>query len=309
MINLPDVDTLMAAGLADWLEQKAAERAQTRRKIRKINFITVGLAAIVAVVVWGTDMNTAAYFVSALVVSGGLGWSERLQRGMINSLKQEMNGTLARALGIAYNLVPESGPEFELAQDYELLPSYDDSYFQDEWRGNVGGTEFLLFELNLTETRGSGRSRKTVTVFRGMILRMRFARPFLGTTLVKRNGIKFSVFGESKSYGGQTLERIKMVDPRFEQAFDVYGTDQVEGRYLVHPSYCERLLELESQFSGEKLSALFYKGDLLVTIETGDLFESATLDPAKDRQLLGQTIDQFASITRLIQTLNERPRD
>ena len=309
MINLPDVDTLMAAGLADWLEQKAADRAQTRRKIRKINFITVGLAAIVALVVWGTDMNTAAYFVSALVVSGGLGWSERLQRGMINSLKQEMNGTLARALGIAYNLVPESGPEFELAQDYELLPSYDDSYFQDEWRGNVGGTEFLLFELTLTETSGSGRSRKTVTVFRGMILRMRFARPFLGTTLVKRNGIKFSLFGESKSYGGQTLERVKMVDPRFEQAFDVYGTDQVEGRYLVHPSYCERLLELESQFSGEKLCALFYKGDLLVTIETGDLFESATLDPAKDRQLLGQPIDQFASITRLIQTLNERPRD
>lgn len=309
MINLPDVDTLMAAGLADWLEQKAADRAQTRRKIRKINFITVGLAAIVALVVWGTDMNTAAYFVSALVVSGGLGWSERLQRGMINSLKQEMNGTLARALGIAYNLVPESGPEFELAQDYELLPSYDDSYFQDEWRGNVGGTEFLLFELTLTETSGSGRSRKTVTVFRGMILRMRFARPFLGTTLVKRNGIKFSLFGESKSYGGQTLERVKMVDPRFEQAFDVYGTDQVEGRYLVHPSYCERLLELESQFSGEKLCALFYKGDLLVTIETGDLFESATLDPEKDRQLLGKTIDQFASITRLIQTLNERPRD
>ncbi len=309
MINLPDVDTLMAAGLADWLEQKAAERAQTRRKIQKINFITVGLAAIVALAVWVTDMNTAAYFVSALVVSGGLGWSERLQRGMINSLKQAMNGTLARALGIAYNLVPESGPEFELAQDYELLPSHDDSYFQDEWRGNVGGTEFLLFELTLTETSGSGRSRKTVTVFRGMILRMRFARPFLGTTLVKRNGIKFSLFGESKSYGGQTLERVKMVDPRFEQAFDVYGTDQVEGRYLVHPSYCERLLELESQFSGEKLCALFYKGDLLVTIETGDLFESATLDPEKDRQLLGQTIDQFASITRLIQTLNERPRD
>lgn len=309
MITMPDVDSLMAAGLGDWLQQKVAERDQTRRKIRKINFITVGVAAAFALIAWITNMHTAAYFVSALIVSGGFGWSERLQRTIINSLKQEMNGTLAQALGIAYRLVPESGPEFELAQEYELLPSYDDSYFQDEWRGNVGGTEFLLFELTLTETTGSGKSRKTVTVFRGMILRMRFARPFLGTTLVKRNGIKFSFFGETKSYGGHSLERIKMVDPRFEKAFDVYGSDQVEGRYLVHPSYCERLLELEAQFSGEKLCALFYRGDLLVTIETGNLFESATLDPAQDRQLLGQTIDQFASITRLIQTLNEQPRN
>lgn len=47
----------------------------------------------------------------------------------------------------------------------------------------------------------------------------------------------------------------------------------------------------------------------MVTIRTAELFESVTLDPAQDRQLLGQTIIQFASITRPIQTLNERPRN
>ena len=99
-----------------------------------------------------------------------------------------------------------------------------------------------------------------------------------------------------------------MGDPRFEDAFDVYGSDQVEARYLVHPAYCERLLELERDFFGEKLCALFHQGDLLVTIHTDNLFESVTLDPEKDRELLATTIDQFASIQRLIQTLNERPR-
>ncbi len=308
MIDLPDVDSLMAGGLGGWLDQKAAERDETRRKVSRINGISWGVAGVFALVAWITDMYTAAYFVAALILTVGLGWSAAIKRKMVNSLKQEMNGALAGSLGISYKVDPEAGPEFERAEEYDLLPSYDDSYFQDEWRGEVGGTEFLLCELMLTETRGSGKSRRTVTVFQGILLRMRFARDFIGTTLVRRDGFKFTLFGDSKSYDGQTLERIKMVDPRFEDAFDVYGSDQVEGRYLVHPAYCERLLELERDFFGEKLCALFKGGDLLVTIHADDLFESATLDPAQDRQLLGQTIEQFASVMRLIQTLNERPR-
>ena len=32
MIDLPDVDSLMTAGLRDWLDQKAAERAKARER-------------------------------------------------------------------------------------------------------------------------------------------------------------------------------------------------------------------------------------------------------------------------------------
>lgn len=73
---------------------------------------------------------------------------------------------------------------------------------------------------------------------------------FLATTLVRRDGSKFTLFGDTKTYAGQKLERIKMVDPRFEDTVDIYGTDQVEARYLVHPAYCERLLDLEREFAG-----------------------------------------------------------
>ena len=56
------------------------------------------------------------------------------------------------------------------------------------------------------------------------------------------------------------------------------------------------------------MAALFLGGDLIVTLETGDIFESATLNPARDRELLGKTIAQFGSISRLVKLLNERPR-
>lgn len=308
MIDLPDVDSLMRGGLGSWLDGQQAARAETRRKIRNIAIGAVVLGAILALGGYLAGGVGVAYFLGALVAMVGLGWTSHLRQKMINSLKQEMNGALARSLGIAYQVGPVSGAEFDLAYEYDLLPSYDDSYFQDQWQGKAEGTDFLLYEVKLTETRGSGKNRRTVTVFNGILLRMHFARDFLGTTLVRRDGFKFTLFGDSKSYQGETLERIKMVDPRFEDAFDVYGSDPVEARYLVHPAYCERLLELERDFYGEQLVALFHKGDLLVTIRTEDMFESATLDPAKDRARLGQTIDQFAAIARLIRTLNERPR-
>jgi Protein of unknown function (DUF3137) len=310
MINMPDVDALMAGGLGSWLDAKTAERAKAREKVfyTQVTGGIVGVVIVLVVLLMGWSFQFAG--IGAVVV-GGLffAWANHIRQTMVDSLKQEMNGALAGSLGIHYLVAPACGPEFDLAAEYDLLPTYDDRYFQDQWQGEVEGTQFLLYEAKLTEERGSGKSRRTVTVFQGIILRFRFARDFIGTTLVRREGFKFTLFGDSKSYGGQQLERLKMVDPRFEDAFDVYGSDPVEGRYLVHPAYCERLLELERDFAGEKLCALFHGGDLLVTIHAEDLFESATLNPEEDRALLGRTIEQFASITRMIQTLNERPRN
>ncbi len=308
MISLPDVDTLMAGGLRDWLDGKAVERAEARRKMYTVIAIGGGFTVLVFLVGLWMNLGGVGYFIGAACGALTAYIANKIRQKMVDELKQEMNGALAKALQIDYSVTAFSGQEFEHAREYALVPDYDDRYLQDQWHGSIEGTDFLLYEAKLTETRGSGKNRRTVTVFEGVLLRFQFARPFLATTLVRRDGFKFTLFGDSKSYGGQKLERIKMVDPRFEDAFDVYGTDQVEGRYLVHPAYCERLLDLEKEFDGEKLAALFLGGDLIVTLRTGNIFESATLDPEQDRELLGQTIGQFASIVRLVKLLNERPR-
>jgi hypothetical protein len=309
MIALPDVDTLMAGGLREWLDSKAAQRAEAKKNMYTVIAIGGGISVLAFFIGLWMNLGGVGYFIAAGCGAMTAYWANKIRQKMVDELKQEMNGALAKALQIDYSVAAFSGQEFEHACEYDLLPSYDDRYLQDQWHGEIDGTDFLLYEAKLTEERGSGKNRRTVTVFEGVVLRFQFARPFLGTTLLKRDGFKFTLFGDSKSYGGQKLERIKMVDPRFEDAFDVYGTDQVEGRYLVHPAYCERLLDLEKEFDGEKLAALFLGGDLIVTLRTGNIFESATLDPTQDRELLGQTIGQFASIVRLVKLLNERPRN
>jgi Protein of unknown function (DUF3137) len=309
MIALPDVDTLMAGGLANWLEGKTAERAKAREQVLWTSIGGVVAAVLIALILGIVGLPVQLVWFAAFAIgAGGLGWAGYIRKQMVDSLKAEMNGALAKALAIGYSVNCAPGAEFELAEQFGLLPSHDDSYFEDRWHGDIGGTEFLLYETKLTEERGSGKNRRTVTVFKGVVLQFKFARDFLGTTLVRRDGFKFSLFGDDKSFGDVRLERVKMVDPRFEEAFDVYSNDQVEGRYLVHPSYCERLLELERDFYGSDLKALFHAGSLIVTIESKELFESATLKPEEDRALLAKTIDQFGSMARLITLLNERPR-
>ena len=184
--------------------------------------------------------------------------------------------------------------------------------FQDLWWGLVGGRPFTLHEAKLTEQRGSGKSRRTVTVFEGSILAIGFTRRFNGTTLIEPDGDrrKFLIGAEKEQVGigGEQLERIDLTDPRFEERFTVWSNDQVESRYLVHPEYVERLLAVEAAFAGKDIRALFRDGDLLITLETGDLFESGCLEPGEDRALLERSIAQFASLAELATRLNERER-
>ncbi|MFC4291614.1 DUF3137 domain-containing protein [Sphingorhabdus arenilitoris] len=308
MIELPDVDSLFDGGLGEWLEGQKAARARTAAKLFKIRIWGVAAAAIVGTIALVMGWGTFGYFAAGIIGFGFFAYGQHIQQQMVNILKQEMNGSLAKALDINYSVDAFPGQEFKTARTYRLLPSHDDSYFQDQWHGSISGTDFLLYETRLTEEQGSGKDKQTVTVFSGIVLRLQFARSFLGTTLVRRDGFKFTLFGDNKNYGGEKLERIKMVHPDFEDTFDVYGNDQVESRYLVHPEYCERLLAIEREFDGSKMTALFKEGDIILVMKTNDMFESASLDPAQDRERLGKTISQFATIAALVKKLNERPR-
>jgi hypothetical protein len=309
MIALPDVETLMAGGLQAWLDSLRDERAAAKRKMIGIGCIGWSISLVIFLAGQAMDGGRIPLILACFLAVGTLGWIDKIYKQLLDRLKQGMNGALARALGIEYSVAAVRGAEFDVALEFGTLPDYDNESLQDYWRGKIGDTDFTLYEATLTEQRGSGKNRHTVEVFDGIIMRFAFAREFSGTTVVRRNrAVSFTLFGDAITGNGQKLERIKMVHPDFEDAFDVYGSDAVESHYLIHPQYCERLIALEREFAGEKLTALFHRGDVIITINADDMFESASLDPSEDRAGLTRTIAQFAEVARLITILNERPR-
>lgn len=312
MIERPDPDALMAGPLGEWLNGQNEARAAVKAKVRKIRIAAllaaVGLFAVV--LIWGGAGDTAVKL-GGFAGLAGFGIGEAIKRPMLNKLKGGINGAIAQALELDYSVECTPGQTFERAKTFQLVPGYDNSSFQDLWWGVLGASPFTLHEACLTEERGSGKNRRTVTVFQGTIMSLGFNRAFTSTTVIEPNGERTRFFGgeqESATIGGIEMGRVDMVDPRFEDRFTVWSNDQVEARYLVHPEYIERLIAVEQAFAGSDIRALFHGGDLLITLKSGDLFESGSLEADRDRALLERSITQFGALADLAIKLNERAR-
>lgn len=310
VITIPDVDTMLAGDLGQWLQGQAEARAEAKRKAwqRWIAGLVLGAPLLLCFAGEGFVWQAMGY-AGLAIIAIGFTMGGIIRQTMVSNLKREMNSALARTLGIEYSPDASFGEEFNLAYAYDLLPGYSRKRCEDCWQGELGGTRFRLYEATMIERRGSGKDQRDVTVFRGIILTLRFARDFHGVTLVERQRMRLTWFGDSQTKNGMKLDRVKMVDPRFEESFDVYGSDPVEARYLVHPAYCERLVALEERFEGKSLKALFHKGDVVVVVDSEDLFESASLNPNRDRELLGRTIGQLRALAEMVTSLNERRRE
>lgn len=312
MIERPDADALMAGSLGQWLAGQDASRAEAKAKSARYtrNGIIAGIVLGIAALALFRDFEAG---MAAGFGSFGIGsWmAHNARKQVTDKLKSAINQAIAESLGFAYTMAAPARDCYERACSFRLLPSHDNETLEDEWSGTLGDQPFRLHEAKLTEERGSGKSRRTVTVFEGTLMTIAFARRFHGITLVERDGKHRSLFGfqkDSIELDGVELGHIPMVDPRFEDAFNVWSNDPVEAQYLVHPEYIERLIAVEQAYAGENIRALFHGGELLVVLESGNLFDSGSLQASDDRMLLERTIGQFDALAQLATKLNERPR-
>ena len=312
MIERPDANALMAGPLGEWLAGQNASRSEAKAKAKKYTFYGIVGAVFCGVIalILSQDFEVTA-FAAGLPFAIGAGLAQVARKTVTDRIKGEINGAIAEALGLEYSAKVTPGKTFERARMFELVPSYDDSNFEDLWWGVLGTQPFTLHEAKLTEEQGSGDNKRTVTVFEGSIMTVGFTRNFIGTTLIERKSNHRGFFGGLKNeikLNGIELKLVDMVDPRFEEAFAVWSDDGVEARYLVHPDYAERLTAVEQAYSGNNIRALFAEGELLIVLESGDMFESGSLNAADDRTMLERTIGQFTSLAELATKLNERPR-
>ena len=308
MIERPDVETLLAGPLGQWLETQASVRAEAREQSnwRFVWTAAAAMPALALVMVIPWDVLKVVFFTG--VMWGGW-WAYAPRAAAIRQTKQGINAAIAEALGLEYEMNCGGGSGFDRAMAHLMLPSHDRRDFEDKWSGTVAGHAFTLREAHLEERRGSGKNRSWVTVFRGVLLTLGFPRAFHGTTLVERSGRhkRFGFFGEKAELEveGRVLARADMVHPEFEDAFTVYSDDAVEARYLVHPAYIERLIALEAAFGGQDIRTLFKDGELTVVLSAANMFESGSMDARRDREMVEMAVAQFMAMAELAGTLNE----
>jgi len=193
----------------------------------------------------------------------------------------------------------------------DLLPKYDRSKLEDHIHGNHNGVDFDLFECWLEKPSGTDSRGNTTykNVYHGLLFRFAFPKRFHGRTLVlKDRGLVGNMFKGMMTEG----QRIKLEDPRFEKLFEVWGTDQIEARYLLTPTFMERIVELAKAIDSEQLEVCFLNNLLLVSahvttnqFEGGDLFTDVG-DKRRVEQLVNQICRVFDIVNTLQLTLKTR---
>lgn len=308
-----DIDALINGELGQWLAEQDDMRSAARALARKRRAIGVVVAlpvlAFIVIVSW--PQFDFVFFAGVTAMAVVAFWSGQPVDKARRTIKTGINSAIAQSLGMDYQLEHEPGDEFAAARTYGLVPKSDRSTFEDRWHGTLEGHEFNLYEAHLEERRGSGRNRRWVTVFRGVIIQMEFGRPFYSTTLLQRAGKHRKWLGlggerDTVKFEGHQLDRVDQVHPAFADTFALFSDDQVEARVLVHPSYVEKLLEIEQAFKASELRALFRRGEVILALEADqNLFESGSMDATKDRQAAETVAGQFASLAGLALAIND----
>jgi len=310
-----DINGLMQGDLGRWLADQTAMRAAAKEKAA--SRWTWGAAVLMPALSilwfaphWLGDFKLIATFVGVLGV--GL-WGYQPLADAKKAIKIGINSAIARSFGVEYAHDVEPGAEFEAAKTYDLVPGYDRADFEDRWYGTLEGHAFNLYEAHLEERRGSGKNQRWETVFRGVIIQMGFGRPFRSTTLLQRAGKHRKWLGlggasDTVSFAGHRLDRVDQVHPAFAEVFALYSDDRIEARVLVHPSYVEHLLRLESAFGAKGLRALFARGEVVIAVEGSDLFESGSMHAGDDRARAEEAADQFTALAGLALAINQNER-
>ncbi|MBN1755224.1 DUF3137 domain-containing protein [bacterium] len=116
--------------------------------------------------------------------------------------------------------------------------------------GNVGGTALEFSELTVQkeEKRHTSKGTQTqiVTIFKGLFFVADFNKEFKGSyVLLPDLAQKFLGHLGQKLQSIFSLrgELIKLEDPEFEKRFRVYGTDQIEARYILSTSLMKRMVD------------------------------------------------------------------
>lgn len=227
-------------------------------------------------------------------------WAYAPLSTLSGQVKSKMLGTIAETLDCKYEATVSRRAGFDSARELGLVPGFDRSSFEDWWGGQRYKCDFGLYEAHLEQKHQSKNGTTWVTCFRGQIMCVSFPKKFLGTTVVRRD---LGIFNFVNRFG-TSLKRVGLESSKFERDFEVYGSDQVEARALVHPVFMERLIALEKQFSGSRIRCAFQEGDLIIAIESRNRFEPGSMfSPLADRKRVRQVVTDIAEIIRLIDSM------
>lgn len=170
----------------------------------------------------------------------------------------------------------------------------------DKFLGCHNDVKYEITEGEFSIVEGCGKSRREYTVFEGVVVKLEMNKNFTGNTIIDERG--FSQDFKYIDFDKSDLTKTTMEDVEFNKKYDVYTDDEVEARYLITPSFMQRLKNMKVAFGADKVRCAFYKEYLLIGLFTSkDLFSICSLfEPIDDPKQFFTMYEEIVSIIKLI---------
>jgi hypothetical protein len=240
--------------------------------------LMAAIPVVAAGVLFGPSLIPPDYYDVAIggafvAVVGAGSWINRPRTKFLVGFKQE----ILRPVATFFNLNFDANGRDLCASfgDTGILHSHDERSHEDGFWGEYQGVELAFEEVKLIKVTRTKRGTRRTTTFDGVAVVLRMNKRFNGHTIIKEDlGTALNWIRDKTS----KLETVQLEDPRFEDRFEVFSSDQVEARYLLTPAFMERLLSVADAFDKARLRACFRDDRLYLLIPYGqNLFEAASL--------------------------------
>ena len=274
------------------LEALEQERQDIGKKLSKILFYGIGGAVVGGIFLASIKLGNLFIFLLVGVV-GYLGKTTiELKNNFRANFKQKVVTAIVKNYGLNFNA--NGGLSLN-----DFLKIYDADvnrhYAEDMIYGQIDKTQFKLCDFYAAkEVKGEKRTTTTVK-FQGILLKAEFKKELNATIYVCDKKSISSL----KSEG----ELAVMDNPKFNELFKTYTTDQIAARYALSPKLMENFNSLRTKFNAP-LSAAFLKNEIYIAIDLRkDSFEPDMQKPITSNESIQSYIAGVSDFVEIVHDL------
>ena len=226
-------------------------------------------------------------------------------------------------------------------QDSELFGVFNSRINDDGFSGKYKNTNFKVQEISLLNEASSVRNKMIWPVFDGVIIivesnkyiknktivttkndiNTRNSNPLLwitilliiyGTYIIFETPIAIIatvfiiglviLYSIHEKKTKEKLSKITLEDPEFNKKYNMYSSDQIEGRYLVTTAFMERFKNMHTAFGSNKAKCAFFDDKIMFSISTTkNLFEIGNIfTPLGNKRQINIFLEEISSIYAII---------
>ena len=281
MKSLSELTDFYYENLFPTLKKLDNERKQLRYRIILVGSGFTFLFFFIFMIIpssWWQSGDAIYFFGFAYFALGGIIY-KMLTKDYVKGFKENIISPLINAIDENLNYASEMHiPQTLFERSGIYTSSVDRINGNDYVHGHIDGTKLKFSDLHAEKRHRNSKGKDNwSTIFQGLFIVAEFNKSFQGKTIVLPDTAQSSfgdiIGGWLQSKNMARPELIKMDDPKFEKEFVVYGTDQVEARYILSHSLMEKLLLFKNK-TQHPVAISFVRNHIHLAIEYNkDLFE------------------------------------